>query len=192
MAGNHWLSHARERVMPVYVALLRGVNVGQNLLRMERLRELCVATGLKNARTYVQSGNIVFEGARTAEHWCQALERRLVHETRLPVTVIVRTAAEIGEVLAANPFLKEKGIDTTKLHITFLAQAPQNSAVEALRKRKAEPDRFAWIEKEVYLHCPEGYGQTKLSNTAIEKTLAVRATTRNWNTVNKLYEMCAG
>jgi uncharacterized protein (DUF1697 family) len=177
--------------MPVYVALLRGVNVGQNLLRMERLRELCAEMKLKNARTYVQSGNIVFEGARTSEHWRQALERRLVGETRLPVTVIVRTAAEIGEVLAANPFLQEKGIDTTKLHVTFLEQAPQKSAVEALRKLKAGPDRFTWIEKEVYLHCPEGYGQTKLSNTTIERVLGVRATTRNWNTVNKLHEMCA-
>lgn len=176
--------------MLVYVALLRGVNVGQNLLRMERLRELCVEVRLKNVRTYVQSGNIVFEGEKTAEHWCQALERRLAGETRVPVTVIVRAAAEIGNVLASNPFLKEKGLDVTKLHVTFLKEAPEKSTVEALGRLKAGPDRFQWIEKEIYLHCPEGYGRTKLSNTAIEKVLGVRATTRNWNTVNKLCEMC--
>ena len=178
--------------MPIYVMLLRGVNVGQNMLKMERLRELCGDMGLKNVRTYVQSGNIVFEGEKTAEHWCQALERRLVGETRLPVTVIVRTAVETGKVLAANPFLKEKGIDTTKLHVTFLKEVPEKSAVEALGRIKAAPDRFRWLGTDIYLHCPEGYGRSKLSNTAIEKVLGVRATTRNWNTLNKLCEMCSG
>jgi uncharacterized protein (DUF1697 family) len=176
--------------MPNYVALLRGVNVGQNMLKMERVRELCGEMGLKNARTYVQSGNLVFEAEKNAEHWCQALERRLARETRLPVTVIVKTAAEIGKVLRANPFLKEKGIDTTKLHVTFLKEVPEKSAVDALGRIKAGPDRFKWIDREIYLHCPEGYGRSKLSNTAIEKILGVRATTRNWNTVNKLDEMC--
>ena len=178
--------------MPIYVALLRGVNVGQNLLKMERLRELCAEMRLKNVRTYVQSGNIVFEGEKTAEHWCQSLEKRLAGETRLPATVIVRTAAEIAKVLASNPFLNEKGIDATKLHVTFLKQEPEKNAVEVLGKLKAGADRFQWIEKEIYLHCPEGYGRTKLSNTAMEKVLGVRATTRNWNTVNKLHEMCIG
>jgi uncharacterized protein (DUF1697 family) len=178
--------------MPIYVALLRGVNVGQNMLRMERLREMCSEMRLKNARTYVQSGNIVFEAPGTASQWSQALEAKLTGQTRLPVTVIVKTAAEIGKVLAENPFLKEKGIDTTKLHVTFLEQLPEKSAVEALRKIQAGPDRLRWLGKEIYLHCPHGYGTSKLSNRAIEKELAVRATTRNWNTVNKLHEMCAG
>jgi uncharacterized protein (DUF1697 family) len=177
--------------MPVFVALLRGVNVGQNTLRMERLRELCVGIGLKNVRTYVQSGNIVFEAQGAASHWSQVLERKLAGETRLPVTVIVRSAADMGKVLAANPFLKERGIDPAKLHVTFLQQPPEKSAVEALGKVSAGADRFKWVEKEIYLHCPNGYGRSKLSNNAIEKVLSLRATTRNWNTVKKLYEMCA-
>ncbi len=176
--------------MLTYVALLRGVNVGQNVLKMERLRELCGQLGMKNVRTYVQSGNVVFNGAGTAPKWAQALERKLAGETRLPVTVLVKTAAEIAGVLAANPFLKEKGIDATRLHVTFLQQAPAKSAVEALAKIKAGADRFRWLGTEIYLHCPEGYGGSKLSNMAIEKVLGVRATTRNWNTVTKLCAMC--
>lgn len=175
--------------MPVYVALLRGVNVGQNILRMERLRELCAQMRLKNVRTYVQSGNVVFDAQGAASRWEQALERRLAGETRLPVTVIVKTAAEIGKVIAENPFLKEKGIDTTKLHVTFLQKAPEKDAVGALAKIKAGPDRFHWIGRTIYLHCPEGYGRSKLLNMAVERVLGVRATTRNWNTVNMLYEM---
>lgn len=176
--------------MPIYVALLRGVNVGQNILRMDRLREVCSEMGLKNVRTYVQSGNVVFEGQGSATHWSPALERGLAGETRLPVTVIVRTVAEIAKVLAENPFQNSKEIDTTRLHVTFLEDAPTKSAVEALGKVKAGVDRFRWVGKQIYLHCPDGYGRTKLSNSVIEKILSLRATTRNWNTVNKLHDMC--
>lgn len=176
--------------MPIYVALLRGVNVGQNILRMDRLRAVCSELRLNNVRTYVQSGNVVFESQGTAAHWSQALERKLAGETRLPVTVMVRTAAELSKVLADNPFLSRKEIDKTKLHVTFLQHAPAKSAVEALGKVKAGVDRFVWIGKEIYLHCPDGYGRSKLSNSVIEKILSLRATTRNWNTVNQLHEMC--
>ena len=176
--------------MPIYVALLRGVNVGQNILRMDRLRAVCSELRLKNVRTYVQSGNVVFEGQGTAAHWSQALERKLAGETRLPVTVMVRTAAEMSKVLADNPFLSRKEIDRTRLHVTFLQDAPAKGAVEALGKVKAGVDRFNWVGKEIYLHCPNGYGRSKLTNGVIEKILSLRATTRNWNTVNQLHEMC--
>jgi len=178
--------------VPTFVALLRGVNVGQNMLRMERLRELCSEMKLRNARTYVQSGNIVFEAEGAAAKWAQALERKLNGETRLPVTVIVKSQAEMGVVLANNPFLREKGIDTSKLHVTFLQAAPEKSGVERLASIKAGVDRLRWLGTKIYLHCPQGYGRSKLSNGAIEKALSLRATTRNWNTVNKLHEMCAG
>jgi uncharacterized protein (DUF1697 family) len=176
--------------MPIYVALLRGVNVGQNILRMDRLRAVCSELRLKNVRTYVQSGNVVFEGQGTAALWSQALERKLAGETRLPVTVIVRTSAEMAKVLADNPFLRGKEIDATRLHVTFLQDAPARSAVETLRKVRAGVDRFTWVGKEIYLHCPNGYGRSKLSNSVIEKILSLSATTRNWNTVSKLHQMC--
>lgn len=176
--------------MPTCVALLRGVNVGNNLLKMERLRALSYEIGLKNVRTYLQSGNLLFEADGTASKWAQALEGRLAGETRLPVTVLVRTSSEIAHVRAANPFLKDKGVDPARLHVTFLERAPQKTAVEALAKIKAGPDRFRWLGSEIYLHCPDGYGRSKLSNTAVERVLGVRATTRNWNTVTKLCSMC--
>lgn len=175
--------------MPTYVALLRGVNMGRNILRMDRLREVCSEMRLKSVRTYVQSGNVFFEGQGSAAHWSQALERRLAGETRLPVTVTVRTVVEMAKVLTENPFLG-KEIDTTGLHVTFLQDAPAKSAVEALGKVKAALDRFSRVGKEIYLRCPDGYGRTKLSNSVIEKILSLRATTRNWNTVKKLHEMC--
>jgi len=96
--------------MPVFVALLRGVNVGGNILRMERLREICAGLGAKNPRTYVQSGNVVFEAAGSGAAWEAKLEKALAGESRLPVSVIVRTGDELKKVLGGNPFLKEKGI----------------------------------------------------------------------------------
>jgi uncharacterized protein (DUF1697 family) len=175
--------------MPTYIALLRGVNVGGNILKMDRLRELCAKLGAKNPRTYVQSGNIVFEGQGTASHWAATLERKLAGESRLPVSVMVRTAAEMSAVIGGNPFLKEKGIDTKRLAVTFLQQAPAKPALDALAALKIGSERFHCAGKEIYLHSPHGFGDSKLYN--LEKVLQQRATTRNWNTVTKLCEMSA-
>lgn len=175
--------------MPAFIALLRGVNVGGNTLRMERLRAVCAGLGAKDARTYVQSGNVVFSASGSAARWATALERKLAGESRLAVSVIVRTAAEMAKVAAGNPFVSEKGIDPTKLHVTFLQHAPAKAALKQLDSLNAGADRLKVAGKVIYLHCPNGYGRTRLSNTAIEKALGVRATTRNWNSVNKLRNM---
>jgi uncharacterized protein (DUF1697 family) len=177
--------------MPVYVALLRGVNVGGNTLKMDRLRAVCAELGLENVTTYVQSGNVVFAAKKSPAHWAQALERRLAGESRLAVSVMVRTAAEMANIVAANPFLEDSGIDHARLFVTFLDRAPAKLARNALDALPSGPDRFRHTGTEIYLHCPGGYGTTKLTNNAFEKLLAVRATSRNWNTVNKLHAMCA-
>jgi len=175
-----------------FLALLRGVNVGQNALRMERLRELCAEMGFREARTYLQSGNLILQARGTAAELSKALEKKLAGETRLPVTVIVRRVEEIRGVLTANPLLGQRGIDPSKLHVTFLREAPEKSPVEALRKIAAGADEFRWAGTEIYLHCPAGYGETKLSNAALERILGMRATTRNWRTVTKLCDLCSG
>jgi len=169
------------------ILLLRGVNVGKNILKMDRLRELCAQIGMKNVQTYVQSGNVVFEATGSPTTWAAALERKLAGETRLPVTVIGRSAGEIAKVLAGNPFLKEKGIDTKRLAVSFLQNAPAKAALDVLRARDLGNERFHCLGKEIYLHCPDGFADSKLY--LLDKALAVRTTTRNWNTVRKLCEM---
>jgi uncharacterized protein (DUF1697 family) len=175
--------------MATYIALLRGVNVGGNVLKMDRLREICAKLGAKNPRTYVQSGNVVFQAHGSPSDWEAKLEKKLAGESRLPVSVIVRTAAEMSSVLGGNPFLKEKGIDTARLAVTFLQNAPTKPALAALSALKIGSERFHCAGKEIYLHCPDGFANTKLYG--LDKVLAQRTTTRNWNTVTKLCEMSA-
>ena len=92
-------------------------------------------------------------------------------------------------IIANNPFLKEKDIDSSKLHVTFLSETPQKDSLKNLEALSPDPDRFYAASREIYLYCPGGYGKTRLSNVAIEKALSVRATTRNWKTANTLFEM---
>jgi uncharacterized protein (DUF1697 family) len=177
--------------MVTYVALLRGVNVGGNTLKMDRLRAICAELGLGDARTYLQSGNIVFEARGPSSRWSQALERALAGQSRLPVAVILRSAAQMARVVADNPILREPGIEPARLYVTFLRQAPTPTGLAALNALNDGPDRLLSAGAEIYLHCPGGYGRTRLSNNAIERALKVEATTRNWNTVKALLEMSA-
>jgi uncharacterized protein (DUF1697 family) len=175
--------------VPTLIALLRGINVGGNILKMERLREVCSGLGAKNVRTYVQSGNVVFETAGSAKDWEAKLEKKLASECRLPPSVIVRTAAEMQKVLAGNPYLKEKGMDIKRLAVAFLQHPPEKSAVAALAALDIADERYHQAGREFYIHCPAGFADSKLY--LMEKVLKQRATTRNWNTITKLCEMCS-
>jgi uncharacterized protein (DUF1697 family) len=182
---------APSRTPSTYIALLRGINVGgHKIIKMDQLREGFEELGFEDVATYVQSGNVVFKAPKRASaDLSKKIEEMLLSRFSMSVPVIVRTAEEVGEVLTNNPFLKERGTDVTKLHVTFLSLTPQKAAIKGLDAIAAGPDRFQCRGQDIYLYCPNGFGGTKLSINALEKVLAVGATTRNWNTVNKLYEM---
>ncbi len=177
--------------MSTYISLLRGINVsGQKAMTMDQLRRSFEALGFKSVKTYLQSGNVIFGTAkRSPLQLSKKIERRISSEFGLPVSVIVRTSEELSRIIERNPFLKETGIDHSKLHVTFLSQQPLKATAQKLDVFDAAPDQFRWSDQEIYLYCPNGYGRTKLSNNAFEKALLVTATTRNWNTVNTLYEI---
>jgi uncharacterized protein (DUF1697 family) len=177
--------------LTVYVAMLRGVNVGGNSLRMDWLRHACEDMGMQNVRTYVQSGNIVFSSRLAAAKLAETLKATIDAQTRLPVSVVVRTASEMAKIVAGNPFVKQNGIDLAKLHVTFLAKAPLKPALDKLDALAGTRDQYRMAKQEIYLHCPVNYGKTRLSNTAIEKALSVGATTRNWTSVTTLGAMAA-
>lgn len=174
-----------------YIALLRGINVGgHKIIQMEQLRKSCAALGLENVQTYVQSGNVVFQARKqSATALSEKLQEKILRDFGFSAGVIVRTADEISRAIRANPFLKKKGIDPARLYVTFLSGVPATAALRALEKFSSPPDEFRCLGQEIFLYLPNGSARTKLSINTFEKILAVRATTRNWNTVNKLHEM---
>jgi uncharacterized protein (DUF1697 family) len=170
-----------------YAALLRGINLGsRNKVAMPDLRALFEDLGAEDVTTYVQSGNVVFRSDRGAAELGRAIEREITKRLGLDVTVLLRTRAELAKVRDGNPFA---GAEPKALHLTFLAKKPQTARVRGLDPKRSPPDEFRVVGREVYLHCPNGYGRSKLSNAYFEKQLGVAATTRNWNTVTKLAEL---
>jgi uncharacterized protein (DUF1697 family) len=170
------------------VALLRGINVGKKQLAMADLRTVFEAVGCEDVTTYVQSGNVVFRTTKTDAELLGAVERRLASDHGLDVRVLLRTPKQLASVLAGNPFL-EDGRDPAKLHVTFLAEQPDRARIRGLDPSYGAPDQLEVVGREVYLHCPNSYGRTKLNNAFVERKLGVAATTRNWRTVTKLAEL---
>ena len=177
--------------MPTYIAMLRGINVsGHKIIKMEALRASFGALRLSNIQTYVQSGNVVFgAGNGSVAALSKKIEQRILRDFGFSVPVFLRTAKELEEIIERNPFLTDTAIDHSKLHITFLSEAAPKTALEELQPLAEKPEQFRVMGREIYLYCPDGYGRTKLSNTAIERKLSVGATTRNWKTVNTLLAM---
>jgi uncharacterized protein (DUF1697 family) len=180
--------------MPSFVAMLRGINVsGSKPVRMEALRGSFEALGFKNVRTYVQSGNVVFEAkAPAATPLGPKIVARIKRDFGFDVPVLVLGAGEVGRIVDENPFLKQRGVDLAKLHVTFLAATPAAAGLKKMEGVSSGRDAFRCQGTTIYLHCPDGYGNTKLSNNAFERALGAAATTRNWKTVTTLAAIAAG
>lgn len=199
--------------MTTYIALLRAVNVGGHApLPMAELRHSLEGLGLRNVRTYLQSGNAVFDAdeAPPLEH-AAAIEVRVERDIGPRVGVRVLSAEEMARVAAANPFADGAGVDEKWLHVTFVFSAASEgdfgpateeafgavykAAFDKLTMPAAEGERAALVGSPtlptpvVYLRLPHGYGRTKLNNGYFERSLGAAATTRNWRTVRALEEM---
>lgn len=177
--------------MASYVAMLRGVNVsGHRPLPMAQLRAALTPLGFTNVKTYLQSGNVVFDTDKSsADALAARIQGLITKKFGFTVPVLIRTSDEIAKVVAQNPFLPDPKVDPLFLHVTFLADVPPKSAHHLLKPLAAECERWHIAGRDVFLYCPNGYGRTGLSNTAIEKKLGIAATTRNWKSVNALLQM---
>ena len=178
--------------MPTHVAILRSVNVGShNRIKMPALEAIFVGLGHTGVVTYIQSGNVVFQSrSKNQAVLAGAIHERIALDLGCDVAVLLRTHSELVEVVRANPFSKT-GADVSKIHVTFLAEKPAAALVRDVKAFDAGPDEIRVRGRDVYLHCPNGYGNTKLNGAFVEKRLQVVSTTRNWNTVTKLVELSA-
>ncbi len=174
--------------MATYISILRGINVsGQKKILMNELKILFEKEGFKNIVTYIQSGNVIFEaGKKTPQQLAQTISKAIEKQYGFEVPVIVRSIDVLQKLIASNPFLKTKNVPVEKLHVTFLSETPAAAELKVLQTFDHSPDQFEVIDQEVFLYCPESYGETKLSNKFFENKLKITATTRNWKTVNTL------
>jgi uncharacterized protein (DUF1697 family) len=178
--------------MATFISLLRGINVsGQKKILMADLKLLYEQLKFKNVQTYIQSGNVVFDYTTDKNNLAIAklIEHSIEKEYKFQVPVLVKQADDLLSTIKNNPFTEEVGADPSRVAVTFLEGLPTSENLKKLVGIDYPPDRFIIDGSNIYIYCPKSYGNSKLSNNFFESKLKVRATSRNWKTINKLLEM---
>ena len=174
-----------------HLALLRGINVsGHNMIKMDTLKKLLEDIQFQNVETYIQSGNVFVEtDEENASSVGFTIKQEIFKQLGFDVPTIVISKSDLEKCLTNNPFFKEKNVDTKKLYVAFISKELNNNALNDLKISQFKPDEAFIDGNRIYMKLETGAAKTKLTQKYIEKKLNVTATSRNWNTVNKLLEM---
>jgi len=177
--------------MTKYISILRGINVGgQKPIKMEALRMTYESLGYGHVTTYIQSGNVIFTGEDLDRNeMAEIISRQIKKDFGFEVPVIVLSLDKLKKVINENPFLCDLKKDHSFLYITLLASNPGSFDKKTIEQRKQKGEEIAFMDDVIYLWCPNGYGKTKLNNNFLEMKLKVTATTRNWKTMNELFQI---
>lgn len=178
--------------MKTYIALLRGINIGgRNKLPMKELRKLLGKLGLEKVKTYIQSGNVVFEyGDGDLDALGTRISAEIDRSHGFSPRVFILPLEQLQKVMDANPF-SEAEARPRFLHVLFLNTIPETPDLQTLREIRTESERFELKGDAFYLHAPDGVGRSRLASRA-ERLLGVPATGRNWRTLTKIMEMARG
>jgi len=171
----------------IYVALLRGINVGgKTMVPMAALRDACASVGCEDVETYIQSGNVVLSSKLTEKKLQAALEAAIAAEFGFGPAVMIRTAEEMAAVLDGHPY---PGADEKSVHVGFLHSPPAAPAARCLAAIDCGAEQVTVVGRDLYLHLPNGMGRANLP-TQIDRCLRpAQVTVRNWRTVTKLVEL---
>ncbi len=174
----------------VYVALLRGINLGKShRMAMSDLRAHLEALGCGDVRTYIQSGNAVFRATPArAKSLTQELERTIREHHGFPAPVVLRSGAELVATAARHPFAGP-GAEPKHLHVVFLADPASSQAQQALTRVRVEPEGLEVRGRELFLHFPNGSARSKLASAVTDRVLGTTSTMRNWPTVSALAQL---
>jgi len=177
--------------MQTYLALLRGINVsGQKLLKMEDLRKLMEDTGFGNVKTYIQSGNIIFDSNEIPmDKVAEKIKNSILEKYGFDVSILILTSNDLAKAIKSNPFTKEKDVNLKQVYVTYLSDKAKEVNLEKLDLASFAPDETVLIDKAIYIKFSDSASNSRLSNNLIERKLQVTATTRNWNTTLKLMEL---
>lgn len=172
-----------------YVAFLRGINVGgKTIIKMEELRKVFSSLGFENVKSYIQSGNIVFETDETDEAKLTEKIANAVEANFFKTPVMIRSIDEIKDAIANNPFADEEFEDKL-FHLVFLAEKLSDEKAEMLLSNNKDTEKFAVRNREVYCLLRDGVADSLLGKKYIDNKLKVAATARNWRTINKILEL---
>ncbi len=174
-----------------YVAFLRAINVGgKNMIKMEELRGAFESLRLKNVRTYIQSGNVLFEATETdADVLTKKIEKQLFKSFGFQVPVFLRTMAQMENILQLDPFATIATNEDVATFLVLLSHEPQRAPPTPAVFLKERAELLALSERAAYILCRrKENGQFGFPNAFFEKELGVSATTRNWRTVKKIMD----
>ncbi|MBL8524517.1 MAG: DUF1697 domain-containing protein [Betaproteobacteria bacterium] len=178
--------------MTIWIALLRGINVGGNhLLPMKRLMAIIDSLGGSNARTYIQSGNVVFEHKiKSPAKLERAIADAVDAEFGFAPRVLLIPADALVAAAEGNPY-PQADAEPKNLHLYFLESLPVKPDIATMKSLAVEGEQFTLRDQVFYLHARDGIGKSKLAER-VERLLGVAATARNWRTVTTLVEMSRG
>lgn len=174
--------------MASYVSMLRAINVGgAKKVPMKDLAALYESLGFENVRTYIQSGNVVFEAPeQTPTNLEKQIEAGVAGKFGFDTRVLVRTSDEVASVVQGNPYPEDQ---RDKVLVAFLSGPPESPDFDRIDRYRAPEEEYELVGREMFLHFPNGMGRSKMTNAVLERALGVVTTVRNWRTVNKLLEM---
>ena len=178
-----------DMLKKIYIALFRGINVGgNNILPMKDLVTLLENLGSQSVKTYIQSGNAVFQNeAESTSQLTNRISVAIKESHGFEPQVFLLELDEMEKAIISNPFPEAESVPKT-LHLHFLASVPKNPDIKTLEYLKRDSERFYLVDNVFYLHAPEGLGRSKLV-ARVEKSLGVAVTSRNWRSVRKIMTM---
>ena len=174
--------------MQTYIALLRGINVGgHKKVPMSELRELLSTTGLENVKTYIQSGNVIFQSSINKFKVLEkSIQKSILDQFGFEVPVLVRNRAELTTIFNDCPFPEEKKVES---YFIILSESPKKDLIAEISEQTFKNEEFAITNKCVYIFYALGAGKAKLGVNWFEKKLKVKATARNYRTIVKLLSL---
>jgi uncharacterized protein (DUF1697 family) len=173
----------------VFVALLRGVNVGAHKrLKMDALRQLFSSLGLQGAQTYLQSGNVIFRADEPdALKLAARIESAIEQAFGFHSDIILRTVGQMRAAVEQNAFAQRvEAMDAAKLAVIFLRTAPSSGQSAKLAALDTSPEEIFIGVSELYIYYPNGMGKSKLSGPMLEKVLGTTGTARNWRSATNI------
>lgn len=174
--------------MKTWIALFRGINVGgKNIVPMKDLKTALEKEGLQAVRTYIQSGNVIFEAGGTQTALAESINKAFVSQFDFSPDVMLLSALQFEKAVKNNPYADPSN-DPKSVHLFFMPHLPKNPDIETMNGIKTATEDFQILANVFYMFAPDGIGRSKLAAKA-EKLLGVSATARNWRSVTKIMEL---